>query len=318
MMLAELVRIAHEYGSDIKQIQGAGGNFSIKQGTELTIKSSGVLLKNVTQKRGWTEVDSKRFLEGIPKIHDRYPTKHEESCYIHAVGDSQIDTNVPRPSMELGFHAVIPHRWVLHTHSLAGILFGLQNSGLPDHIGPIRMISIPPAIPGLHLTWMIQQRLQDPFDYDVPCFWLLKNHGVVWSGNQLDMLEKLSCNFEIYFRAVFGIDRFQLPTWLEKDPAVLGFGLEAGSVILGDEPTYPDYVVFFPRGGPKQEDPFKIRLPRVPKEDEKDIFCELVFAQTVVSTIAQKLGVESALPVGLRKRIASLEIEKLRLLQMRW
>ena len=104
------IDISNEIGSDVAFVQAGGGNTSVKLSTkEMLIKSSGIYLKDMTPNSGFCNVN---FPE-IKKYH--YNLIDDEEKYSQKLNESVIK-GVGRPSMETGFHALIPHKYVIHSH----------------------------------------------------------------------------------------------------------------------------------------------------------------------------------------------------------
>src|SRR5262245_58512773 len=104
-----------QVGSQIPHwTQGAGGNLSLKDERWLYIKASGFRLDGVTPEKGVSRVDREKLLALLEKCRT-------EEEYSDALSQSRAPES-PRPSMEAGFHAVLPGKWVIHFHSLAAVL----------------------------------------------------------------------------------------------------------------------------------------------------------------------------------------------------
>ncbi len=98
--------------------QGAGGNVSVKDNEHLWIKASGRRLDAVSATQGFACVRLPEFHKCFSELKKSANTEADYSQLIRSSSDSSLG----RPSMETGFHAVLPGRWVLHFHSLAAIL----------------------------------------------------------------------------------------------------------------------------------------------------------------------------------------------------
>ena len=109
------IDISNEIGSDIAFVQAGGGNTSVKLSTkEMLIKSSGIYLKDMTPNSGFCNVN-------FPEIKEyHYNLIDDEEKYSQKLNESVIK-GVGRPSMETGFHALIPHKYVIHSLSLIHI-----------------------------------------------------------------------------------------------------------------------------------------------------------------------------------------------------
>lgn len=129
--LDDLVRISTYAGGDVRLAQGGGGNTSVKSedGSFLWIKASGFRLAEVTPSAGWLGVSLERLnsrlgdstLEALPprEAHEVATKRVQE-----AAGDPGL-----RPSLETSFHAWLPDRLVLHTHSIWANCFSCMVGG---------------------------------------------------------------------------------------------------------------------------------------------------------------------------------------------
>ena len=69
MIHSDLVDLCKFVGSQTPHwVQGAGGNISVKDGSHLYIKASGIRLANVSEEYGIAEVDFNLFNSGFKKI----------------------------------------------------------------------------------------------------------------------------------------------------------------------------------------------------------------------------------------------------------
>src|SRR3990167_11243896 len=102
--LEQLASVSRCLGEDIYLVQGPGGNTSVKNGNRLWVKSSVVLLKDVSPERGFSEVVLDRCVSLLPNPQSRVPNVEEESRYAASIQESAVDPRGPRASMELGFH----------------------------------------------------------------------------------------------------------------------------------------------------------------------------------------------------------------------
>lgn len=320
--LSELVALGRDWGRDALLIQGPGGNISVKDGDRMWIKSSGVLLKDIREDHGLTEVDWTRCLREVPPARQGFPSREEERAYIAAVGGCMLKAGQSRPSMETGFHAVIPHTWILHVHSLAGVLAGwltgnrslgfwsrLRESG-------VEVISIPPSIPGLQLTWEIRNAAAKGAREGVT-LWLLENHGVIWSGDDLDAVRRAAEGFEVAARAEMALAALPIVEYRAGSGGDREIDFSAWPAFhLDDRALFPDYAVFFMQAKPPvRVEGRKAVVPAGFPEGRLETARELLFAQALLATKAMELGCYRNLPESLSRRIAELEIEAIRLKQ---
>ena len=126
---AVLDRWARDWGADPLRVQGPGANLSCKHGDTMRIKASGTRLDAVDRGGTWTDVDLRACRDALPAPGAGMPGRTAEAAYADLVVRAPLEPGMPRPSMELGMHAVLPARFVVHLHSLAGILLAAMRAG---------------------------------------------------------------------------------------------------------------------------------------------------------------------------------------------
>lgn len=170
--LAELDRLSATLGRDAEQVQAAGGNTSLKLDGILWVKASGLWLADALQRDILVPVDLAAVLDGIARD------------LADPVSGAVLTARNPaglRPSIETTLHALLPHRVVLHTHSVRTIALAIRTDApalLEERLAGLAWAWIPYHKPGLPLTQEISRRLAGrPVDVLV-----LGNHGLVVGG----------------------------------------------------------------------------------------------------------------------------------------
>jgi rhamnose utilization protein RhaD (predicted bifunctional aldolase and dehydrogenase) len=144
-------------------VQGSTGNTSVKIGRTLWIKASGKWLANAANEDMFVPVplgDADHFL-----------ASSSSACVKHP------DSSRLTPSIETAMHLVLPHRIVIHIHSVNTIAWAVQQdapSCLRQRLNGLRWCWIPYALSGAPLARAIRASL--PFSPDV---FILANHGLV-------------------------------------------------------------------------------------------------------------------------------------------
>ena len=160
--------------------QGPGGNLSWKDGQTLWIKASGLRLDEVSPERGLAAVDLenlRRTLQGL--------APQDELLYSQAIIDWA--TAGGRPSMETGFHALLPKKFVWHFHSLLAVLMAWKARDQEVKAWLERESAGLMVLPGIRPGWQLSQAVgQNP---DCPVF-LLENHGVVLQSDDASFLQE--------------------------------------------------------------------------------------------------------------------------------
>ena len=180
----ELIFTSKLFGQSIVNIQGQGGNISIKTQTPnnnlLLIKSSGAILGNMEKNNGFCIVDNNGCLS-LLKNNSSTPLSSTK-VFGYKV-----------PSMETYFHCFMK-KYTVHTH------FTLSNKFLCcNKVDILNGLDLKHKIidyyaPGLILA----QKIYEEYDEDVDLYFL-KNHGLIITNNNLTELINLYKRVFDYF-----------------------------------------------------------------------------------------------------------------------
>lgn len=127
----QLVDLSRAAGGDLLLVQGGGGNASVKSadGARMWIKASGFRLADVRPDRGHVTTDVAALLASVrdPSLA-ALPRAQAHEASVERVQAAARDGGRFRPSLETGFHAVLP-RVVLHTHAVLVNAFTCMEGG---------------------------------------------------------------------------------------------------------------------------------------------------------------------------------------------
>lgn len=199
--MKHLAALSRHYGQQPEHVQAGGGNSSLKhKNGELTVKASGCLLAEVNETHGFVTLPRQPLVDFFTA-----PSLPSEADY-HAMIAELVPLSAPQPSMESGFHAVLPGRYVLHTHSVYAAILASAAAGraLLNNL-QADFLLLPYLTPGLPLSRHIAM-LENP-----PAILLLQNHGVIV---QADSVESLQERYETLHRqllALLGSIEFPMP-----------------------------------------------------------------------------------------------------------
>jgi rhamnose utilization protein RhaD (predicted bifunctional aldolase and dehydrogenase) len=175
--LSPLVKLSARIGHDINLVQAGGGNTSIKVGNTLWIKASGKWMINAEEDDIFVPVPMADIQERLETGEERFPE--------YSTGAGKL----LRPSVETTMHAVLPHRVVIHVHSVAAIALAAQLEGedaVSKRLAGLRWAWIPYIHPGVPLALCIREKLAEQ-----PDILLLGNHGLVVGGEDCVAAEAL-------------------------------------------------------------------------------------------------------------------------------
>jgi len=270
-----LIVASQRLGSDPLQVQGPGGNTSLKNGDAMWIKASGTWLAWAGDRDIFVPCDA-----GVLR----------RALADGAVEQPDISTFVPtdanplglRPSIETAVHAALDWPVVLHTHCVATIALAICRDGperitaaLPD----LDVACVPYVKPGWDLAKAIQAAARPTTQVVI-----LGNHGLVVCGSTVEeteaLLRKVSAALEpASLRTQMSTapdfaDRLQETGWMPAPEAIthavardpMRAEMATGATL------YPDHLIFLgpgcravPEGGAptdvtKDEAPCKILL----------------------------------------------------------
>lgn len=185
-----LINLSHLIGKKAPfWIQGNGGNVSFKFSDTLAIKATGFRLDQVGEADSIVECRLSELREPIKDLIQKV-RRHEIRNQLAEELYSQIlknSSNQGRPSMEAGFHALLPRKWVIHFHSLGALLmfhkFIHEKGRLEKWLAPFsKNISfIDFTTPGLALSEAV-------FEKSDADFYILQNHGVILQSEDESIL----------------------------------------------------------------------------------------------------------------------------------
>lgn len=174
-----LIKLSHQIGARLDYVQGGGGNISVKISDNLmAIKASGYELKNMTFQDGFAFVNYQEIAKKISElVIDKGDNEQIFSNIIKSF--TKIIESCPslRPSMETGFHSIIPFKYVIHSHAVYSNVLGCAKEGkkIMDRILPqARFVEY--SNPGWQVTKAIFSALQKKQSSQII---LLQNHGLI-------------------------------------------------------------------------------------------------------------------------------------------
>ncbi len=223
-------------GQDPLQVQGPGGNTSIKDGGVMWIKASGTELANAETQDIFVAVD-----RDAAKAEAR--GAGDGSCKA-TVLDPAITL---RPSIETTFHAALDYAVVAHTHSIVTIAHVISPQGralLAEKLNGLSYVVVPYAKPGLPLTREILARVTP----DTRVI-LLQNHGLICCGDSVAEVRDLIADVQNRLQLPLADNERPIPTDTPPD----GFSWATQTWLATDTVAktravsgtyYPDHVVF--------------------------------------------------------------------------
>jgi rhamnose utilization protein RhaD (predicted bifunctional aldolase and dehydrogenase) len=166
----DLLRLSARVGSDPLLVQASSGNTSVKLENTLWIKASGKWLAHATQDETLVPV-------ALAELRDNL-----RACSEFSGTGAWVNGNYLRASIETAMHAILPHRVVIHVHSVNTISWAVRQDGperLAERLAGLKWRWIPYVSSGLPLARAIENAIEAQPDSNVL---VLANHGLVVCG----------------------------------------------------------------------------------------------------------------------------------------
>ena len=249
--LNELRRMSARVGRNIELVQGAGGNSSVKDGDVLWVKASGTWLADAEDKDIFVPVALSAARAALTQGDERVPLAPNAGTTLRA-------------SIETSLHALMPHRIVLHVHSVNTIAWAVRTDARDEferRLDGLAWRYLDYHHPGLPLARAVGEAIaQDAIDVLI-----LGNHGLVVGAETCDAAEALVAEIEQRLaleqrgapaanhdalRSIYTGTTYRLP----RDPRSHDIATDRYSRALATSGSlYPDHVVFLGPGLPVLE-----------------------------------------------------------------
>ena len=188
--LHDLIQFALEIGSNLRLVQGAGGNISVKHDGIIWIKASGTRLADAAEKPIFVPLDRAAALPAV------LVTEVLDPFIVTASAPEGL-----RPSIETALHVLLPHRYVVHVHAVGTIAAGLTDgvdAEIIAHPYSFATRVVPYAKPGINLALAVNAVLAGAED-SVPVAVFLRNHGLVVGAGDLPTIRAMITEIEERF-----------------------------------------------------------------------------------------------------------------------
>ena len=178
----QLLDVSVRLGVDPLQIQGPGGNTSLKLGDRMFVKASGAWLAEARRRDVMVPVRWRA-------LHDAMAATGGEALDVTKFVEAEDNPSGLRPSIETTVHAALRWPVVLHTHCVATIAVAVRTDAaevMRDRLGDIPAVFAPYAKPGVDLAKQILARARPDTRAIV-----LGNHGLAACGETPVEAERL-------------------------------------------------------------------------------------------------------------------------------
>jgi rhamnose utilization protein RhaD (predicted bifunctional aldolase and dehydrogenase) len=241
-MRQEILSFCARIGANPLLIQAGGGNVSWKNGSALHIKASGTWLAHALDKEIF-----------VPVALDPLRRAYAEGDYDAA--PRPLDASGLRPSIETGFHVLMPQPVVAHVHAVEAIVHLVQKDAealLRERLGGVSSWAFCPYYkPGADLARGVAEALREKPDARQI---YLQNHGVIVAGETVAEIEQqlrdLVTRLASPPRSVNTPAQGRLAAWRGLDPVpdfrvqALALDTRLCDIVRRHWALYPDHVVF--------------------------------------------------------------------------
>ncbi len=261
--IKDLIEISQYAGNRVDYTQGGGGNTSVKGANGIMlIKASGFRLTDIAETTGFVAVDGQKIRDyyasvdlSVEKDYEKESAEVSKSSTVALEGIQTL-----RPSVEVGFHAVLK-KYVIHTHSVYANLLtcAIKGEELASKIfanADFGYIFLPYINPGFTLTLKMSEAI-DEYKANTgkyPEVIFMKNHGLVVTADTIDRVIALHTEVNELVRNYFDLaDDFRAVTlvktedgFVSETPVVKAFVKNFGltKAFLDEYPLYPDQLVY--------------------------------------------------------------------------
>jgi rhamnose utilization protein RhaD (predicted bifunctional aldolase and dehydrogenase) len=198
MSIKELVKISRFYGRNPDFLLAGSGNTSLKNNGYLYIKASGFKLSSIGED-GFVKLD----MNALNRIWKKeYPAEVDsrEKQTLKDLMDSRVEGETKRPSAETLLHAVLPQKYVVHTHPaiVNGLTCSKSGRRIAEQLFNTRCMWITSINPGYILAKLIKTRLaeREKKFKTLPDIIFLGNHGMFVGAETIEDIDKVH-NFVI-------------------------------------------------------------------------------------------------------------------------
>lgn len=167
----EFIFLSKYFGQSLLNVQGQGGNISIKLDDLIFIKSSGAILGNITNTDGYCIANNKLCLEFLQENN----TNLKDTKLF----GSKI------PSMETFFHSYMK-KYTSHLHFTLSNIFLCSNKNIELTNFKYNYSIIQYEHPGM----LLAKEIQDKYTKEIDIYFL-KNHGIIITSDTIEELIEL-------------------------------------------------------------------------------------------------------------------------------
>ena len=206
-LLERAAELARRYGRDPEFSRGGGGNVSVKADGVLYIKPSGVSLGSLSASDLMPlDMEPLARLLAADAAERIGAEGGSDAVMSVAMGARLRPAGEQRPSVEVLFHALIPRRFVLHTHPtlVNAVTCASEGPRIASQLFGDAVVWVPYVDPGLPLARAIEnarRAFEESTGAPAPDVLLLQNHGLIVAADEPSAISAASGNVVDAIRA---------------------------------------------------------------------------------------------------------------------
>lgn len=197
MSLETLISISKTYGSNPEFVIAGGGNTSWKNDEYMFVKGSGTELATI-EEEGFVKVNLQKLDTIWSRTYSEDSDKREEEVLVDLMASRYPSESEKRPSVETLLHALLPFRFVVHTHPslVNGISCSRNGAETISKLFKDTAIWVPITNPGYTLAKVVKEEIERHMadGNDFPQLIFLQNHGVFVSANSTEEIDHIYNN----------------------------------------------------------------------------------------------------------------------------
>lgn len=194
MSMETLITVSNRYGSDEEYVIAGGGNTSWKTDEFMYVKGSGTELATITED-GFVKVDLSKLDNIWSKSYSENSDTREEEVLLDLMDSRYPGEKEKRPSVETLLHALLPYKYVVHTHPalINGLTCSTEGEQTLAKMFGDSSLWVPVTNPGYVLSKEVKDRIEAHIKSGkvYPRMIFLQNHGVFVYGNNIDEIDKV-------------------------------------------------------------------------------------------------------------------------------
>ncbi len=194
-LLEPLIGLSRHYGADPDMVLAGGGNTSAKDETTLWVKASGFALEAI-DREGFVPLDRAKLLS-LMQVPLPDSSEACDRLQNQCIADAKVDPDdARRPSVECVLHALLPGRFVVHTHPVLANILGCCTRGreIAAELMGERLLWMDYVDPGLPLARAMHDHVENyrRRHGELPTMVLVQNHGLFIGADEPDVIHELT------------------------------------------------------------------------------------------------------------------------------